>query len=73
MQALVLQEFGKPLDLTEIATPTARDGQVLVRVHASGVNPLDLKILAGKAAHARRLLPAVPGLDLAGTVVAVGA
>ena len=73
MQALVLQEFGKPLDLTEIATPTARDGQVLVRVHASGVNPLDLKILAGKAAHARRLLPAVPGLDLAGTVMAVGA
>lgn len=73
MQALVLQEFGKPLDLTEIATPTAQEGQVLVRVPASGVNPLDLKILAGKAAHARRRLPAVPGLDLAGTVVAVGA
>jgi NADPH:quinone reductase len=73
MQALVLQEFGKPLELTEIATPSAQDGQVLVRVHASGVNPLDTKILAGKAAHAQRRLPAVPGLDLAGTVVAVGA
>jgi len=72
MQALVLQEFGKPLDLTEIATPSPQDGQVLVRVHASGVNPLDVKILAGKAAHAQRRLPAVPGLDLAGTVVAVG-
>jgi len=72
MQALVLQEFGKPLDLTEIATPSPQDGQVLVRVHASGVNPLDVKILAGKAAHAQRRLPAVPGLDLAGAVVAVG-
>ena len=73
MHALVLQEFGKPLELTEIATPSAQDGQVLVRVDASGVNPLDTKILAGKAAHAQRRLPAVPGLDLAGTVVAVGA
>jgi NADPH:quinone reductase-like Zn-dependent oxidoreductase len=73
MHALVLQEFGKPLELTEIATPSAQDGQVLIRVHASGVNPLDAKILAGKAAHAQRRLPAVPGLDLAGTVVAVGA
>lgn len=73
MRALVLQEFGSPLELTEIATPAAQDGQVLVRVEASGVNPLDAKILAGKAAHAQRRLPAVPGLDLAGTVVAVGA
>lgn len=73
MRALVLQEFGKPLEPTDIATPSAQDGQVLVRVHASGVNPLDTKILAGKAAHAQRSLPAVPGLDLAGTVVAVGA
>jgi NADPH:quinone reductase-like Zn-dependent oxidoreductase len=72
MQSLVLQEFGKPLELAEIPTPSAQDGQVLVRVHASGVNPLDVKILAGKAAHAERRLPAVPGLDLAGTVVAVG-
>lgn len=72
MRALVLQEFGSPLDLTEIPTPAARDGEALVRVQASGVNPLDAKILAGKAGHARRRLPAVPGLDLAGTVVAVG-
>jgi NADPH:quinone reductase len=36
------------------------------------VNPLDLKILAGAAAHARHPLPAVLGLDLAGTIVGVG-
>jgi NADPH:quinone reductase-like Zn-dependent oxidoreductase len=41
-------------------------------VHASGVNPLDTKIRAGKAAHARRVLPAVLGLDMAGVVESVG-
>jgi NADPH2:quinone reductase len=44
-----------------------------VRVHASGVNPLDIKIRAGKADHARQPLPAVLGLDMAGSVEAVGA
>jgi NADPH:quinone reductase-like Zn-dependent oxidoreductase len=45
---------------------------VLVRIHASGVNPLDAKIAAGKAAHARMPLPAVLGIDMAGVVEAVG-
>ncbi|MBY8881083.1 zinc-dependent alcohol dehydrogenase family protein [Actinacidiphila acidipaludis] len=72
MRALVLNEFDTPLRLTEIETPTAGPGQVLVKVGASGVNPLDTKIRAGKAAHARRVLPAVLGLDLAGVVAAVG-
>ena len=43
-----------------------------VRVHASGVNPLDTKIRAGKAAHAEQPLPAVLGLDMAGVVEEVG-
>ena len=47
-------------------------GQVLVRVHASGVNPLDTKIRAGKAAHAKQPLPAVLGLDMAGVVEELG-
>jgi len=51
----------------------AGPGQVLVRVHASGVNPLDAKIAAGKADHARVALPAVLGIDLAGAVDSVGA
>jgi len=45
---------------------------VLVRVRASGVNPLDTKIRAGKAAHAKQPLPAVLGLDMAGVVEEVG-
>ncbi|MEW1776996.1 zinc-dependent alcohol dehydrogenase family protein [Streptomyces sp. NPDC086777] len=73
MRAVVLQEFGTPLILTEIEKPTAGPGQVLVRVEASGVNPLDTKIRAGRAAHAERTLPAVLGLDLAGVVEEVGA
>jgi NADPH:quinone reductase-like Zn-dependent oxidoreductase len=38
----------------------------------SGVNPLDTKILAGQAAHARHPLPAILGMDLAGVVEAIG-
>jgi NADPH:quinone reductase len=48
------------------------DKEVLVRIAASGVNPLDTKIRAGAAAHARHPLPAILGIDLAGTVEAVG-
>lgn len=46
--------------------------QVLVRIAASGVNPLDTKIRAGAAAHARQPLPAILGLDMAGIVEEVG-
>lgn len=73
MRAVLLEEFGSPLVLGEIDKPGAGPGQVLVKVRASGVNPLDTKIRAGKAAHARSELPAVLGLDLAGVVEEVGA
>ncbi|MFD8810744.1 alcohol dehydrogenase catalytic domain-containing protein [Streptomyces sp. NPDC059627] len=73
MRAVVLEEFISPLVLRDIEKPEAGPGQVLVRVRASGVNPLDAKIRAGKADHARRTLPAVLGLDLAGVVEEVGA
>jgi NADPH:quinone reductase-like Zn-dependent oxidoreductase len=73
MRALVLETHQSPFKLTEIAKPQAQAGQVLVRIKASGVNPLDTKIRAGNAAHARHLLPAVLGMDLAGTIEAVGA
>jgi NADPH:quinone reductase-like Zn-dependent oxidoreductase len=72
MRAAVLEEFGAPLRVTDLDIPVAGPGQVLVRIHASGVNPLDLKIRAGQAGHARTVLPAVLGLDLAGQVEAVG-
>jgi len=73
MRAVVLEQFGGTLTLTEVDKPAAGPGEVLVRVLASGVNPLDTKIRAGKAAHAQSILPAILGLDLAGVVEEVGA
>lgn len=73
MRALIVRTASGPFELIEIPRPEARPGQVLVRIQASGVNPLDAKIRAAAAAHARQPLPAVLGLDMAGTVAAVGA
>ncbi|QYY28236.1 MULTISPECIES: zinc-dependent alcohol dehydrogenase family protein [Cupriavidus] len=73
MQALVLTRHNGPLELTTVPRPDAAPGQVLVRIAASGLNPLDTKIRAGAAAHARHPLPLVLGIDMAGTVEAVGA
>src|ERR1700758_3077944 len=57
---------------TEASIPTPTANHVLVRIAASGVNPLDTKIRAAKAAHAKQPLPAVLGVDMAGTVEGVG-
>ncbi len=72
MRAAILEAHGAPLRLAAIPRPTPGPGQALVRIAASGVNPLDVKIQAGAAAHARHQPPAVLGLDLAGTVEALG-
>jgi NADPH:quinone reductase-like Zn-dependent oxidoreductase len=73
MRALIVQDANGAFTDTQVERPAPRDGEVLVRIHASGVNPLDTKIRAGAAAHAKHPLPAVLGLDLAGVVRAVGA
>lgn len=72
MHAAVLESHGAPFRITTVARPVAGPGQVLVRIEASGVNPLDLKIRSGSAGHARHPLPAILGIDLAGVVEAVG-
>ncbi|WP_192558593.1 zinc-dependent alcohol dehydrogenase family protein [Pseudomonas allokribbensis] len=72
MRALMVDTANGPLRLVSLERPVVGVGQVLVRIKASGVNPLDLKIRAGQAAHARQSLPAVLGLDLAGVIEAVG-
>jgi NADPH:quinone reductase-like Zn-dependent oxidoreductase len=61
-------------DFREMNTPLAalREGEVMVQIAVASVSPLDMKIRAGKAGHARQPLPAVPGLEMAGTVVDVG-
>ena len=73
MRAAILDGAKQPFRLASIPRPIPARGEVLVRVAASGVNPLDTKIRAGVAAHARHPFPAILGIDLAGTVTAVGA
>ncbi|MGO8048309.1 quinone oxidoreductase, partial [Rhizobium johnstonii] len=52
MKALLAEAPNSPLRNAYIARPVPGEGQILVLVKASGVNPLDLKIRAGNAAHA---------------------
>ena len=72
MKALILKSYNGPFLLKNIETPAPGKGEVLVRIMASGVNPLDLKIRGGQAAHAKVVLPAVPGIDMAGVLERVG-
>jgi NADPH:quinone reductase-like Zn-dependent oxidoreductase len=68
MFAYFLENSNGPFVRREAPRPVPGAGQVLVRILASGVNPLDIKIRSGKAPHARQPLPAVLGLDMAGVV-----
>lgn len=73
MKAIRVHEFGGPevLRLEDVEEPAPGAGQVLVRVRAAGVNPVDTYIRGG--AHAvKPALPYTPGLDAAGEVAAVG-
>ena len=72
MRAAILETAGAPFRVTTVSRPEPEAGQVLVRIAASAVNPLDVKIHAGEAPHARQPLPAILGIDLAGVVEAVG-
>jgi NADPH2:quinone reductase len=72
MQALVLHRYNGRLELSELSRPAAQAGEVLVRIKASGLNPLDTKIRAGNAAHAKHPLPLVLGIDMAGVIEALG-
>lgn len=73
MKAILVPEFGGPevLTLKEIPTPSPAAGQVLVRIHAAGVNPYDTYMRNGTYAI-KPPLPYTPGSDGAGVVEAVG-
>ena len=73
MRALILDNYETAqFRSAQIDKPTAGAGKVLVRIVASGVNPIDYKIRTGQAPYAMPELPAVLGTDLAGVVEAVG-
>jgi NADPH2:quinone reductase len=73
MKAVRVHEFGSPkvLRVEEVPTPQPGPGQVLVRMHAIGVNPVETYIRAGKYARLPAL-PYTPGNDGAGVVEQVG-
>ena len=73
MKAIQVHRFGGPevLELHEIPTPKPASGQILVRVHAAGVNPYDTYMRNGAYAI-KPSLPYIPGSDAAGTVEAIG-
>jgi len=73
MRAMTLDSYGLEPRVTELPAPVAKEREVLVRVHATSVNPIDWKQASGRY---RPLLtaafPFVPGYDLAGVVEALG-
>jgi NADPH:quinone reductase-like Zn-dependent oxidoreductase len=75
MKAVRFHEFGKAdvLVYEDAPKPEAKAGEVLVRVRAAGVNPVDWKIRAGGLKAINPSLPQIPGFDVAGVVESVGA
>ena len=71
MRAMVLYQPGQPLRPTELPDPRPGPGQVLVRVRACAVCRTDLHVVDGELTHPQ--LPLVPGHEIVGEVLALGA
>jgi NADPH:quinone reductase-like Zn-dependent oxidoreductase len=76
MKTLVLNEFGPAQNLTlvDLAMPDIQDNEVLIKIKAISINPVDVKTRAGSglAARMKEFMPMILGWDIAGTVSAVG-
>ena len=75
MKALILKKYGKPdqVQFADIPRPAIKPDELLVRVHAAGLNPIDTMIPKGSFKPILRFqLPATLGSDLAGVVVETG-
>jgi NADPH:quinone reductase-like Zn-dependent oxidoreductase len=77
MRAFVYTHYGSPdlLRLAEIAMPAPRDNEVLVKICAASVNPLDWHVMRGHARMVTGVLAprhTIPGSDIAGRVEAIG-
>lgn len=73
MKAIRVREFGAPevMKLEEVSDPIPDSGQVVVRVKAIGVNPVETYIRSGNYAN-KPGLPYTPGADAAGVIESVG-
>jgi NADPH:quinone reductase-like Zn-dependent oxidoreductase len=75
MKACTIEAFGgrDRLRITDLPTPEAGEGEVLIRIHAAGINPVDWKIREGWLKDMiPHEFPLIPGWDLSGVVEAVG-
>lgn len=73
MRAFVVTKYKEPLQEADVPEPTVGERDVLVRVEAAGLNPLDEKIRAGEFKQILPYkLPLILGNDVAGTVISVG-
>src|SRR5688572_11020301 len=75
MKAVSFTQFGDSsvLRYADLPTPAPAAGEVLVRVRAASVNPADWKVRRGARSRGPLTSPMIPGYDVAGDVVAVGA
>jgi NADPH:quinone reductase-like Zn-dependent oxidoreductase len=76
MNAIRIHNYGGPevLLYEQALRPRLKTGEVLIRVHAAGVNPLDRKVRAGELKEIiQHKLPLIPGWDVSGVVAEVGA
>ncbi len=73
MQAIIVRRFGGPevLELADLDDPSPGSAEILVRLHAVGVNPVETYVRSGTYAI-KPALPYIPGQDAAGIVQAVG-
>ena len=75
MKAIIIKEFGgvDKLQLAEVERPDRTEDQILIKVMAAGVNPVDTKIRSGKHISCSSLqLPAILGKDMSGVIESVG-
>jgi NADPH:quinone reductase-like Zn-dependent oxidoreductase len=75
MRAIQLHEFGGPevLVVREIPIPVPGEGELLLRVHAAAINPVDTGVRSGRSSGLSGAeIPYVPGFDVSGIVSAVG-
>jgi NADPH:quinone reductase-like Zn-dependent oxidoreductase len=74
MRAFAIDEFGAPGSVREMPIPDPGEGEVLVSVHAAGVNPVDPGYASGAYKdYIEHRLPLIPGVDFSGVVERVGA
>lgn len=74
MKAVIINAYGDNdvVEITDIDVPQPKAGEVLIKVHAAGVNPLDWKIRSGAGQRMGMILPIYLGSEISGTVEQIG-